>query len=270
MDTIRLGQHRVSRLILGGNPFSGFSHQGSDRDLAMKRYYTTETIKRTLSEAEALGINTFLGRADHHISRVLFEYWDQGGAIQWFAQTCPEMVNHEASVSRAAAGGAKACYVHGGVMDYLLAQGGLGEIPAVIDLIRRSGMLTGIAGHNPKVFEWAEKNLDVDFYMCSYYNSAHRDQGAERAPGTTEWFLEEDRRAMTELIATLSKPVIHYKVMAAGRNDPAEAFAYVARHLRQGDAVCVGVFTQGNPDMLKKDIELLDGALAARTGRGEA
>jgi hypothetical protein len=264
MDKIALGKIQATRLILGGNPFSGFSHQGSDRDLAMKRYYTTEAIKRTLREAEALGIYTFIGRADHHISRVLYEYWDQGGAIQWFAQTCPEMVNHEASVSRAAAGGAKACYVHGGIMDYLLAQGGLGEIPAVIDLIRQKGMVAGIAGHNPKVFEWAEKNLNVDFYMCSYYNSAHRDQKAEHVSGTAEWFLEEDRRAMTGLIASLSKPVIHYKVMAAGRNDPAEALAYVARHLRPQDAVCVGVFTQGNPGMLREDIEILERALVAR------
>jgi len=270
MDTIRLGQHRVSRLILGSNPFSGFSHQGSDRDLAMKRYYTTDTIKSTLRDAEALGINTVIGRTDHHVMRVLLEYWDQGGAIQWFAQTCPEVGSHEACVSRAAAGGAKACHIHGGVMDHLFAQGGLGEIPPVVDMIHRKGMLAGIAGHNPKVIEWAEKNLDADYYMCSYYNSAHRDQRAEHVPGAEEWFLEEDRRIMTELIATLSKPVIHYKVMAAGRNDPAEAFAYVARHLRQGDAVCVGVFTQGIPDMLKNDIELLDSALASRTGRGEA
>jgi hypothetical protein len=257
MDYIELGNVKVSRFILGSNPFSGFSHQTPEVDLVMKRYFTTETIKRTLREAETLGINTLVGRTDHHVMRVLLEYWDQGGKIQWFAQTCPEVGNHQACVDRAASGSAKACHVHGGVMDHLLAQGGLSEIPPVIDMIHERGMLAGIAGHDPRVFEWAEKNLDADYYLCSYYNAAHRDVRAERVSGMKEWFLEEDRRIMTALIETLSKPVIHYKVMAAGRNDPAQALAYVRQHLRAGDAVCVGVFSQGKPDMLKEDVELL-------------
>jgi aryl-alcohol dehydrogenase-like predicted oxidoreductase len=66
MDYIELGNVRVSRFILGSNPFSGFSHQGPEMDLAMKRYYTTETIKETIRRAEALGINTLIGRTDHH------------------------------------------------------------------------------------------------------------------------------------------------------------------------------------------------------------
>jgi hypothetical protein len=257
MDYIALGNVSVSRFILGSNPFSGFSHQTPEVDLAMKRYFTAETIKRTLRAAEALGINTLVGRTDHHIMRVLLEYWDEGGAIQWFAQTCPEVGNHQTCVERAASSGAKACHIHGGVMDHLLAQGGLAEIPPVVEMIHEKGMLAGIAGHDPRVFEWAERNLDVDYYLCSYYNAAHRDKRAEHISGMKEWFLEEDRRIMTELIKTLSKPVIHYKVMAAGRNDPAQALAYVKRHLRAADAVCVGVFSQGKPDMLREDVELL-------------
>jgi hypothetical protein len=60
------------------------------------------------------------------------------------------------------------------------------------------------------------------------------------------------------LIHTLSRPVIHYKVMAAGRNKPAEALAYVARSMRAGDAVCVGVFTKDAPHMLSQDVRLLE------------
>jgi hypothetical protein len=61
---------------------------------------------------------------------------------------------------------------------------------------------------------------------------------------------------MTTLIETLSKPAIHYKVLAAGRHDPKDAFAYVAQHLRNQDAVAVGVFTKDNPDMLRQDVLL--------------
>ncbi|NLE99651.1 MAG: hypothetical protein GX601_01595 [Anaerolineales bacterium] len=262
MDTVNIGELSVSRLIIGGNPFSGFSHQGSARDMEMRHYYTTERIKQTLSEAQALGINTHISRADHHVMRVLLEFWDEGGALQWFAQTCPEIGTPERGIQNAINGGASACYIHGGYMDFLYAQNRLDEVPPCIDMIRAAGMPAGIAGHNPHVFEWAERTLDLDFYMCSYYNSAHRDERAEHVSGTPEWFQPEDRDEMVSVIRDLSRPVIHYKVLAAGRTPPAEAFAFVAQHLRPQDAVCVGVFTKDRPGMLAEDIRLLTEALA--------
>ena len=262
MQYVQLGPIKVSRFILGSNPFSGFSHQSPQVDTEMKRHYTTETIKQTIRKAETLGVNTLIARTDFHIMRLLLEYWDQGGKIQWFAQTCPEVGDHATCVNRAASGGAKACHIHGGVMDYLLAQGKLGEIPDVIKMIHDHGMLAGIAGHNPDVFRWAEDHLDIDYYLCSYYNSAHRDQRAEHVPGMEEWFLEEDRTIMTDLIRKLSKPVIHYKIMAAGRNNPAEAFDFATRHMRPFDMVCVGVYTKHAPQMLEQDIGLLEKSLA--------
>lgn len=258
VGTIRIGQLDISRLIIGGNPFGGFSHQSPEKDLEMRRYYTTGRIKETLRRAEDLGINTHISRADHHMIRLLLEYWDEGGTIQWIGQQCPLIGDINLGVSNSIAGGAKACFLHGGLMDFLLAQNQLDEVPAAIARIRDAGMAAGIAGHNPKVFEWAEDHLDVDFYMCSYYNSAPRDKRAEHVAGMEERFEPEDRDIMVKLIRNLSKPVIHYKVMAAGRNDPEEAFAFVGKHLRPQDGVCVGIYTKDHPRMLEQDVELLE------------
>jgi len=267
VGTIHLGNLEVSRFIIGGNPFSGFSHHNSEADQRMARYFTCERIKATYREAERLGITTHLGRADHHIMRVLLEYWDEGGTIQWIAQTCPEVGTIERGVSNAIRGGAKACYVHGGVMDNLVAQGRLEEVPAAIRMIRDAGLPAGIAGHDPRVFAWAEQHLDCDFYMCSYYNSSRRAERPEHVAGSEEWFRAEDRDAMTEFIQTLSRPAIHYKLMAAGRNDPRDAFDYVARKLRPQDAVCVGIYQEGDPDQLAHDLALFGEALV-RAGGG--
>jgi hypothetical protein len=256
IGTIRLGDVEVSRLIIGGNPFSGVSHQNPQTDLAMKRYFTVARIKETLRSAEELGITAFVGRADRHITRLLFEYWNEGGNIRWIAQTCPEMSSQSRSVEDALSEGAVACYLHGGVMDNLFARGEIKEIPDLIRKIRDAGIPAGIAGHNPKVFEWAEANLDVDFYMCSHYNSAHRDQNAELRSGMAEWFNDADRDTMVSLIRGLSKPAIHYKIFAAGRKNPREAFAFTARHLRPGDGVCIGVYPEHMPGMLSEDVEL--------------
>lgn len=263
MQYVQFKDVSVSRFILGSNPFSGFSHQSIAMDWAMRHYFTTSRIKETLREAEALGVNTLIARTDFHVMRTLMEYRDEGGTLQWFAQTCPEVGSHETCIQRAFSYGAKACHIHGGVMDHLFAQGKLEEIPPALELIRENGLLAGIAAHNPQVIAWAEENLDLDYYLCCYYNPSPRIHKADHVAGITEYYLEEDRQAMTNLIPTLSKPVVHYKIMAAGRNDPRDAFAFAAKKMRSNDAVCVGIYQEDKPGILKEDVELLEKSLVA-------
>jgi hypothetical protein len=257
LPKIKLGPLSVSKLIIGANPFSGFSHQGLQRDQEMLHYHTCKRIKDTLKKAEKLGINTHLSRADHHVMRYMMEYWDEGGKMQWFAQTCPELGEPEKGLHNAIQGKAKAIHIHGGQMDYMLANNQLHKVAPVIKQIRESGLLAGIAGHSTMVFEWAEENVDVDYYMCSYYNPIPRDKNAEHVAGTDELYRAQDRLAMTSLIPRLSKPVIHYKVLGAGRNHPKEAFATMAQCMRPYDAVCVGIYLKDKPSMIKDDITIL-------------
>jgi len=256
MQHTLFGSTPISRFILGSNPFAGFSHQGLEADAAMRDYFTQEKIVETLREAESLGVNTVLARADDRTLAYLQAFWQDGGKLHWFAQTCPELGDPVVSIERAAAAGATACYIHGGVMDNLYAQDGLAIIPDRLRLIRERGMLAGVAAHNPAVIRWAEANLDLDFFMCAYYNPTPRDQHAAHIHGAAETYLETDRQAMTALIQELSRPAIHYKVLAAGRNDPVDAFSFVAGVLRPQDAVCVGVFPAENSHMLQEDIRL--------------
>ncbi|MCE1255216.1 MAG: hypothetical protein LWX83_16915 [Anaerolineae bacterium] len=254
---------QVSRFIVGSNPFSGFSHQSTHTDQEMKHYFTTTRIKQILSEAESLGINTLVARTDFHVMRTLMEYRDEGGRIQWFAQTCPEVGSHQTCIQRAFEYGALACHIHGGVMDNLFVHDKLEEVQPALDLIRQKGMLAGVAAHNPRVIEWAATHLDLDYYLCSYYNPIPRDKSAEHISGTEEYYGDEDRQAMTDLIPTLNKPVIHYKIMAAGRNEPAAAFAFAASKMRANDAVCVGLYPKIKPEMLVEDVRLLEQNLLA-------
>jgi len=263
MHYIQIGSLSTSRFVLGGNPISGFSHLAPQLDSRMARYFTSSQVKRLLRDAEALGVNTILARTDRHIMRLLMEYWDEGGALQWFAQTAPELGSIAAGVRNAIHGGAKACYVHGGVMDHLFAGGDMSEAVDAVKLIRDAGMPAGVAGHVPGVLLWADREMDVDFYMCCYYNPIPR-TGSPGNPGAgEECFENDDRDAMVAVIQGLSKPAIHYKVLAAGRNDPKEAFEFVARHLRPRDAICVGIYDEGRSDMLREDVEFFESSLEA-------
>jgi hypothetical protein len=260
---VKLGDLEVSRLILGGNPQSGFSHQSGAQDDAMKHYFSAARIKDLYRQAEELGVTTHIGRADHHIIRVLMEYWDEGGKIQWIAQTCPELGTAERGALNGIKNGAKAAFVHGGQTDNMRIHGRLKDAIPVINMIHDAGLAAGVAGHVPAIFEWAEEHLDCDFYMCSYYNPIFRDKSPEHITIDDEIFDDADRERMTETIQKLSKPVIHYKVMAGGRHDPTEALRYTASKMRATDAVCLGIYPKDKPDMLADDLRLLKDALAA-------
>ena len=57
MKNVVIGKAEVSRLCMGGNPFSGFSHQSDERSKEMVRFYTPEKIKETLFKAEQASVN---------------------------------------------------------------------------------------------------------------------------------------------------------------------------------------------------------------------
>ena len=54
--------------------------------------------------------------------------------------------------AKAAAVGAKACHLHGGVMDARLAAHRMEEAIPLVARIRELGMLAGVAGHNTGIF----------------------------------------------------------------------------------------------------------------------
>jgi hypothetical protein len=255
---ISLGDLSVSKLIVGGNPFSGFSHQSAAASLEMRHYYTVDRIKATLRHAEQLGINTLVARADNHIIRMLMEYWDEGGQIQWIAQTCSERSSLAGSIGAAVKGGAKGVYIHGGMADWMFANDEWARAIDGVARIRDAGVAAGVGGHVPDLFRSADADgLDVDFYMCAYYDPSPRADDPEHDSQAREHWRPSDRDAMAAVIRNLSKPVLHYKVLAGGNGNPQEAFAFVRRHLRDQDAVVVGFYTKHKPDMMEEDTGML-------------
>lgn len=261
---VKLGNVPVSRFILGGNPFGGYSHQTVERDNEMVDWYTMERVKETYRMAEAAGVTTHLGRADNFIMRALREHWNEGGHLTWVCQTCPGVGSIMLGVNNAIHGRAKCCFVHGGEMDQRVYERDTEPVVEAIKAIKDAGLAAGVAGHNTRTIQWACDHLDLDFFMTCYYNPSDRSRQAERNYDDVEYYGPEDRDAMCELIRQLPAPAIHYKVLAAGRHNPKEAFEYVADVYRPGDAVCVGIFTKDNPNMIREDIHLLETALQAR------
>ena len=259
--TVKLGNVTVTRFIIGGNPFGGFSHQTLKRDSEMIDWYTTGRVKQAYKLAEKAGVTTHLGRVDEFIIRAIREYWNDGGRIKWVAQTCPGVGTLMQGVQNAIRGKAKCCFLHGGEMDHRVMTRQTRGITDAIAAIKDAGMAAGVAGHRIETLKWAADKLDLDFFMTCYYNPSDRTHQPLRDIRVPEKYLRRDRDAMCALIQQLPAPAIHYKVLAAGRHDPAKAFEFVAEAYRPGDAVCIGIFTKDNTNMIQQDVDLLESAL---------
>ena len=260
MRTVRIGNAQVSRLVIGGNPISGFSHQTPERDREMREYYTNERIHALLREAEAAGINTVFARTDDHIFGVLREYWDTGGAIQWFAQVVYDTEDanvHREWIRRAGDLGAVGMYLHGGATDFWHANGRFDLFHEALESMRSFGVPGGFAGHRADAHAWVRDTVQPDFHMCCHYNPTDRTRDPKHSAEGEKW-EPADREAMLEVAKTIPGPVAHYKVFAGGNRPIDEAFETLGRCMRPNDVVCLGLFPKDDPKMLATDIALFE------------
>ena len=250
IPTISIASHCVTRLIIGGNPYSGISHHSLAKSKEMEDYYTTRQIIADLRQAEESGINTLLARADRHIMRTLNEYRNAGGTLQWIAQTPKDTEYAELGAYLEIIARYKpiAIYHHGGTTDKLYAQGRLASLQENLKRIRELGCAVGIGTHEPSVLKHCyTEGYDVDFYVCALYNhTRHR-----------ELYLPRDREQALAAIKAIPVPVIAIKVLAAGRNEPRAAFQLALENLKRNDAMAVGMYTQFQPEQVRQNAQIV-------------
>ncbi len=248
IPTISISSHQVTRLIIGGNPYSGISHQSPEASKAMVDYYTTHQIMDDLVQAEKHGINTVLARADRHIMRVLNDYWNAGGTIQWIAQTPKSTEYSDLNEYLEIIGSYNpiAIYHHGGTTDEMYVEGRLDLLRDSLKRIRDLGCAVGIGTHDPQILKYCyTEGYDVDFYVCALYNhTRHR-----------ELYLPDDRDVAVSTIQAVPLPIIAIKVLAAGRNEPYSAYQYALENIKPIDAMAVGMYTQFQPDQIQQNVK---------------
>ncbi len=254
LPTIKLGDLPVSRLIIGGNPFSGNSHISRQLDEEMVDYFTSERIKKTLARAVECGINTAQLRADAHIARLIREFRSEGGKINWIAQSAPEMASLAGSVRnlmKQLQYAPDAIYLQGTVTDALYKAGQQKKIRQNLAVLRQSGLPTGLGSHMPEVISQAEEEgWDLDFYVCSVYNLSRIERVSSSITGRSneaEPFFPEDIPVMYQVIRSVQKPCLAFKILGAGRRCQSQAtveaaFQEAFANIKPTDAVVVGVY----------------------------
>jgi hypothetical protein len=248
--TGRIGSVQISRLIIGGNQFSGWSHS---RDLKYLRelfraYSTEEKIMETLQMAEETGINTIITASSGYLNK----YWNErGGQIQWIAQVHPKANDLTSNIKRAVDDGAVGGYVQGGIGDNFVNNGRTDLLGKAVEFIKENGLIAGIGGHSVQVPIAVEKaGINVDFYMKTlhhgdYWSATPREDRIEfnvdsGSPYDHDniWSITPEKTA--EFMKKVAKPWIAFKVLAAGAIHPREGFKYAFEN--GADFVCVGMF----------------------------
>lgn len=251
IPTIKFGEHEITRLIIGGNPFCGNSHFSAEMSRDMSKFYTPEKVVEVLQQCEALGINTVQARGDYHRMMYCLELFRrEGGKLHWIAQTASEMHDIKNNIRVIAVFGAIGIYFHGSRTDNMWHAGKIDDVEDYLKVMRDCGVQVGLGTHIPEVIEYSEnQGWDVDFYMACVYNLNRQVRESALVSGieTDEKFYEEDPPKMCKVIRAVDKPCLAFKILAAGRRCSSQeqikaTFKWAFDNIKPTDAVVVGMF----------------------------
>jgi hypothetical protein len=254
LPTIKLGQHQVTRLIIGGNPIYGYSHFNRILSQYQTAWHTPERVIELLQQAEAKGINTWQNSYAERTLSDLERYRENGGKMHWLCLGKPDWEENPQRIAEAAKRKPIGIAPHGALAERLHRQNKLSVLTDLLKRIRDQGVLVGLSAHNPAVIALAEeKGWDVDYYMCClYYLTRPREELQKVLGGDLplgEIYLPSDPPRMFKVIQSTRKPCLTYKVLAAGRRVESptqvrQCFETAFNHIKPTDAVIVGMYLQ--------------------------
>ena len=257
---VRFGKVEISRLILGVNPFYGFSHFNHTYGTVMREWYTPARVLEVLQRCEKYGVNAY---NYVHMSRGLPDwkmYRAAGGRMHLVAQATTddpaELVNAVKPM---------AAWVQGERTDDAYRAGKLDTIRDYCKRMRDLGVeMVGVGSHIPEVLAMVEEqDWDVDFYAGCVYNRRRTPQelrallGGKLPEMPSEVYLQDDPERMYSVFRKTSKPCVAFKILAAGRvRTPEAAFKRAFESMKPTDFVCVGMFPRIK-DEVKENVEIV-------------
>jgi len=250
------GEKMVSRLIMGGNLISGWSHA---RDLIyvsslFKAYNTKEKIFETLMLAENAGINTITIYVTQF--PVINAYKKRFGSnLQTMSEIIPTKKDIYGQVDQVIDSGVDHILIQGAACDHRVRDGEIDVVMKCADYIKQQGYPVGLGAHSIQaLIACDEAGIEPDFY----FKTMHHDQywsahpKVNRQPfvwGSNEnidhdqfhdnmWCMFPDKTI--DFVQKAQKPVVGFKVLAGGAIHPEDGFQYAFDN--GADFICVGMF----------------------------
>jgi hypothetical protein len=268
----RLGKLNVSRMLLGGNLLTHFTHS---RDLQYvyklaAHYNTDEKIMQTLALAEQHGINTLSIHNPPHAMSLLRNYRKQGGKIQWIicptAPVVDDMIAYTAEVKELVDNGCEAIYLWGVNADSLVSQHRIDLVAKAVEVAKNLGVPSGVGCHDLRVVQECEQNkIPADFYIKTFhhhdYPTAPKPAQLKGPTAEAPGYWCKDPQGTMDLMKNVEKPWFAFKIMAAGAIPPEDGFRYAFEN--GADHILVGMFDFE----IAEDVEIAKTAIAAAAKR---
>jgi len=247
IPTLKLGGIEVSRLIAGHNLLVGQAHDSGSGLIyissLLRAYFTEAKVLETFAMYEKHGINCSGARMAANNSDWAKKHMAQGGKLNWMAG-----ISSENDIPMALSMGCKLGYVHGNTSDAAIRQAnGTDLIAKTLDAIRKAKMVGGICCHSLEVVTSCEKaGIKPDFYVKTYnpinfYMTGGDGPAAAGAASTPDQAAREKAaKEVVDVMASVKVPWVGFKVLAAGRVSPNQAFAGCFKN--GCDALLVGMY----------------------------
>jgi hypothetical protein len=265
LPKVKFGSAEITKLIIGSNPFYGYSHFNAIFDNMMREWYSQDRRLEVLHRAEAAGINTwqlhYRGVTIDDVKR----YRDEGGKMNLLLLADFDLMTNWKLLPEVAKLKPLGIAHHGGRTDERFRNGQMHLVQNFCKAVHDVGLPAGVSTHNPAVIRFVEdKGWNNDFYMTCLYRVTRTPDDARKELGEAplgEIFMERDPERMCEVVRLTPKTCFAFKILAAGRitNNPARverAFQFALTNIKPRDAVIVGMFPKLK-DEVKENAEIV-------------
>ncbi len=252
LPTVKFGKTDITRLIIGSNPFYGYSHFNRIYDQLMREWYTQDRKMEVLRACERHGINTWQLHYNDQPIDDFKRYRAGGGRMNLILLADFELMkNPKPLLPQVAKLEPLGIAHHGGWTDNRFRDGQKALVREFCKMVRDTGVMVGVSTHNPAVVDTIEsEGWDVDYYQTCLYRVSRTPGEARAQYGEApigEIYMERDPERMCKMIRQTRKPCLAFKLFGAGRtiNSPEQierAFRFAFTNIKPGDAVIVGMY----------------------------
>ncbi len=272
LPTVKFGSNQITRLIIGSNPFYGYSHFNRIFDAQMREFYTQDKKLEVLKSAERHGIGTWqLHYNDQPLADYL-RYRGEGGNMNIVLLADFELMKNPKILPDVVAKmNPLGVGHHGNRTDDRFRAGEKGKVREFCKMVRDTGVMVGVSAHNPAVIDVIEsEDWDVDYYQTCLYRVSRTPEEARAEFGESpvgETYMEKDPERMCRMIRATRKPCLAFKVFGAGRRiDSAEererAVRFALSNIKPTDAIIIGFYPRYS-DQIQENTELVRRILSA-------
>lgn len=203
-----------SQIIMGCNPFIGWSYLGKSVAQKYKEHFSTpEPIKEVLVHAHQYGINTIMTTADDNVLSAIAMAQKEAGAITvigMLGYSIEGYRNFKKDIQKFSEIKTSTAVIVAEITDPLIQKTPM-LFDAYVSEVFKEFDTVGAATHNPVVSFGYLETAAVDFLVAAVNPSG---------------FMMGKKEKSYPLITGCSKPVVAKKVLAAGKLDPYTGFSY--------------------------------------------